>query len=185
MQIRIESPRQRDVIALIDALDAFQKPLYPPESHYGIDIDALCAPEVVFLVARDAEGQAVACGGVLVQPLDGDCVGELKRMFTRPECRGQGISRRLLARLEQEAAARGATRLLLETGCRQDAAIALYTRMGFQRRGRFGSYPDDPLSIFMEKPIPGPGAGAPTGAEAAAQRPAPPASPSPSPPPAP
>ena len=40
LRIRIERPDQPDVRALIDALDAYQKPLYPPESHHGIDIDA-------------------------------------------------------------------------------------------------------------------------------------------------
>jgi len=46
MHIALEPPAQPDVIALIDELDAYQKPLYPLESHYGFDIDALAQPHV-------------------------------------------------------------------------------------------------------------------------------------------
>ncbi len=41
--------------------------------------------------------------------------------------------------------------LRLETGIKQDAAIALYEKNGFARIGYFGDYPNDPLSVFMEK----------------------------------
>ena len=47
MQIAFESPRQPDVVALIEELDAYQRPLYPAESHHGIDIDQLDAPHVL------------------------------------------------------------------------------------------------------------------------------------------
>ena len=43
--VRPESADQAEVRALIDALDAYQKPLYPPESHHGIDLAALSRPE--------------------------------------------------------------------------------------------------------------------------------------------
>ncbi|MGI9311875.1 MAG: hypothetical protein ACR2P7_10210, partial [bacterium] len=44
--------------------------------------------------------------------------------------------------------------LRLETGVHQAAAIGLYARLGFIRRGPFGDYADDPLSVFMEKKLP-------------------------------
>lgn len=40
---------------------------------------------------------------------------------------------------------------MLETGIHSHEALALYKRCGFARRGRFGSYSDDPLSVFMER----------------------------------
>jgi putative acetyltransferase len=43
--------------------------------------------------------------------------------------------------------------LRLETGIKQEPAIRLYESAGFRRRGPFGSYRDDPLSVFMEKPL--------------------------------
>lgn len=150
MPIALESPDQPDVIALIDELDAYQKPLYPAESHHGIDIAALCRPNVLFAVARDEAGTALACGAIVLEPGH----GELKRMFTRPAQRGRGLARALLQRLEAEASMRGCTRFVLETGILQPEAIALYERLGYRRRGPFGDYVEDPNSLFMEKALP-------------------------------
>jgi putative acetyltransferase len=156
MQIALEPANQPDVIALIEALDAYQKPLYPAESHHGIAITALSQPEVLFAVARDEAGQAVACGAIVL----GAEYGELKRMFTLPSQRGKGVAGRLLALLEQSAVQRGCQHLMLETGPLQPEALAFYARRGFQRRGPFGDYWDDPHSVFMEK---APGGSSPTG----------------------
>ncbi|TXC66478.1 GNAT family N-acetyltransferase [Piscinibacter aquaticus] len=150
MRIALEPADQPDVLALIEALDAYQMPLYPLESHHGIDIAALSAPNVIFAVARDAAGRAVACGAIVLEA----GYGELKRMFTRPECRGQGLARALLQRLETEAASRGCRDFMLETGYLQHEAIALYERLGYCRRGPFGPYTEDPNSVFMHKRAP-------------------------------
>lgn len=74
-------------------------------------------------------------------------------MFVRPACRGQGLGQALLAFLETQAAAHGCRQLLLETGVSQPEALGLYQRAGYVRRGPFGSYTDDPLSVFMSKPL--------------------------------
>lgn len=147
LHIALEPANQPDVIALIDALDAYQKPLYPAESHHGIDIAALSRPEVIFAVARNADGQAVACGAIVLSAEH----GELKRMYTLPSQRGQGVAGQLLALLQQSAMARGCRRFVLETGPLQPEALAFYERQGFVRRGPFGDYWDDPNSVFMEK----------------------------------
>ncbi|WPH16645.1 GNAT family N-acetyltransferase [Variovorax paradoxus] len=147
MQIAIENPGQPDVIQLIDDLDAYQKPLYPPESHYGIDIAALSAAHVLFAVARDEAGMAIGCGALVMNA----GYGELKRMYVRPQNRGQGVATKVLGFLEAEAAVRGCAVFRLETGVRQPEALAFYARAGYARRERFGDYPDDPLSVFMQK----------------------------------
>lgn len=147
MLITLEHPDQPEVVALIDELDAFQKPLYPPECHYGIDMAALSQPNVLFAVARDAAHRAQGCGAIVL----GTELGELKRMYVRPACRGQGVARRLLAFLEQSAMARGCRAFALETGIYQPQALALYAAAGYQRCGPFGGYPDDPFSVFMRK----------------------------------
>ena len=72
-------------------------------------------------------------------------------MFVRPQARGLGIGRRLLAALEAHAVAAGLTVLRLETGVSQPEALGLYEGTGYKRRGPFGSYTADPLSVFMEK----------------------------------
>ena len=147
LRITLEPPGQPEVIALIDELDAYQKPLYPPESHHGIDIRALSQENVLFAVARSAAGEAVACGAIVLQP----GYGELKRMFTRPALRGRGVARALLAFLESEAQARGCKQFMLETGHLQPEALALYARCGYERRGPLWEFADDPKSVFMAK----------------------------------
>jgi ribosomal protein S18 acetylase RimI-like enzyme len=53
--------------------------------------------------------------------------------------------------LAAHARARDIGLVRLETGIHQHEAIALYEAMGFRRVGRFGGYPDDPLSVFFER----------------------------------
>jgi putative acetyltransferase len=147
MPVSLESPDQPGVIQLIAELDAYQDTLYPPESRHALDLASLCEPHVVFAVARDAQGRAVGCGAVVLGPEH----GELKRMYVHPHSRGRGVAAELLAVLESHAAGRGCTWFVLETGPRQPEALAFYARSGYTRRERFGSYRDDPLSVFMEK----------------------------------
>jgi putative acetyltransferase len=150
MRIALERADQPEIVALIDALDAYQMPMYPPESHHGIDLAALGQPNVLFAVARDDAGTALACGAIV---LESD-FGELKRMFVQPAQRGRGIARALLVFLETQAAARGCARFTLETGYLQYEAIALYRRAGYVECEPFGAYQRDPHSVFMHKEVP-------------------------------
>jgi putative acetyltransferase len=149
VRVAIERPDLPEAVALIDALDAYQKPLYPAESHHGIDIAALLQPGVVFALARTADGQAVGCGAFV--PEGG--WAELKRMYVLPGHRGQGVARELLAFLEAEAVRRGIGVMRLETGNLQPQALRFYESAGYLRRGPFGDYDDDPHSVFMEKAL--------------------------------
>ena len=149
MRVALESPDQPEVIQLIAELDAYQDTLYPPESRHALDLASLKQPHVLFAVARDASGQACGCGAVVL----GDEYGEVKRMYVATSQRGAGVARQVLALLEDQARARGCVRLMLETGPRQPEALAFYASMGYERRGPFGDYRDDPLSVFMHKRI--------------------------------
>jgi putative acetyltransferase len=144
-----ESPNQPEVIALIEALDAYANSLYPPESNHLLDVASLRAPSVTFLVARDA-GEAVACGGVLRDPRGW---GEVKRMYVRRDQRGRGTGRRVLTGIEGVARSARLPLLRLETGIHNSDALALYRRAGFTECGPFGDYAPDPLSVFMEKRV--------------------------------
>lgn len=149
MSIAIERPDQADVIRLIEEPDAHQIPLYPIESHHGVDIGALCRPNVVFAVARSGDGRAVGCGAMV----PGVAYGELKRMYVCPDSRGGGIGRALLAFLESHARAKGLKVVKLETGGRQSAAIGLYSRSGYVTCAPFGEYVEDSNSVFMSKDL--------------------------------
>ena len=147
--LQVESPRQADVVRLLEALDAYQSSLYPPESNHFLDVEALSAPEVRFFVARRG-GQALGCAALRVDPAG---YGELKRMFVAPEARGLRLGRRLLDRIEEEARSTGLRCVRLETGIHQPEALGLYRSAGYVERAAFGDYRPDPLSVFMEKSL--------------------------------
>ncbi|WP_426102227.1 GNAT family N-acetyltransferase [Massilia sp. TSP1-1-2] len=147
MHIAIESPDQADVIALIADLDAYQDSLYPPESRYAMDLSSLTKPNVRFAVARDGEGRAQGCGAIVFYA----GYGELKRMYVRPESRGQGVARAILTVLEACARQDGMRSFKLESGPHQGAALAFYASCGYATCGRYGDYKVDPNSVFMGK----------------------------------
>ncbi|RAY12563.1 GNAT family N-acetyltransferase [Actinomadura craniellae] len=111
------------------------------EAPQGID------PEATFLVARIGR-EPVGCAGLL--PL-GPRMAEVTRMYVRPIHRGQGISRLLLARVEDLAREREVRRLRLETGDLQPESIGLYQSAGYTRVPAYGRYVGSPLSLCFEK----------------------------------
>jgi putative acetyltransferase len=147
--IDFESPDQPDVIALVAELDAYQDSLYPPESRHALDLTSLKQDDVLCAVARDETGMALACAALVL----GADYSEIKRLYVHPRGRGQGLARKLLARLEARALEAHCTLIRLETGPYQPAALALYAGAGYERRGPFGDYADDPLSVFMQKQL--------------------------------
>ena len=112
-------------------------------------MEALKQPNVLFAVARDDTSVVIGCGAVVLF----DDYGELKRMFVPPAQRGRGVAKAIMAYLETHAVQRNCSLLRLETGIHQPEAHGLYARAGYARRGPYGDYPDDPLSVFMEKKI--------------------------------
>ena len=153
-RLALESPRQDAVIRLLDALDAYQSALYPAESNHFLDVDSLAGPDVRFFVAR-LDGEAVGCGALRIyHHTERGGYGELKRMYVAPATRGTGLGRRLVAALEAEARRLGVRRLVLETGVRQAAALALYRATGFRPIPLYGEYCLSPeTSVCMGKEI--------------------------------
>ncbi len=156
IQVGPGRPDHPQVRVLLDALDAYLASLYAPEDNHILDLGALKAPEVDFLVAWH-DGEAVGCGAARRMPGEPDTAGrpygEIKRMMVAPVHRGHGIAGRLLQALEARLAGHGVGLALLETGRDQHAAVRLYERCGYRRRGPFGGYPDNGLSWFYEKPL--------------------------------
>jgi putative acetyltransferase len=144
-----ERPDTADASALIAELEAHLVPLYPTESRHGYSIEKLIAEAVAFFVVRD-DGTPAGCGGIRI--FDSE-YGELKRMYVRPQYRGQGFAKLMLDHFADYARSQGVGLLRLETGIYQRAAIGLYERMGFRSIPPFGDYKEDPLSRFYEKQI--------------------------------
>jgi len=123
---------------VIAALNAELAAMYdePGANHFGLDPSEVAEGRGAFLVVS-RDGVAVGCGALRL--LDAD-TAELKRMYVAPETRGTGLGRRLVAALETEARALGVRRLVLETGIRQLAALALYRATGFDPISLYGEY---------------------------------------------
>jgi putative acetyltransferase len=116
-----------------------------PDSEPGPKPSA--ADITVFYVAYDGD-EPVGCGGL--RQLD-ENHGEIKRMYVVPHRRGAGVSKAILAHLEEEARRRGWERLVLETGEEQPDAVRFYEREGYARIPNFGYYADSALSLCYEK----------------------------------
>jgi GNAT superfamily N-acetyltransferase len=71
-------------------------------------------------------------------------VGEIKRVYVRPEGRGQGIGRRLTRAALDEAKRLGYHRVVLDTLPSMGSAVALYRKMGFR-----------PIPAYWKHPVPG------------------------------
>lgn len=146
--INLETPRQKEVLNLIKLLDEHQSSLYPAESNHLLDIKSLESSDVRFFVARYRKA-VVGCGALKIYKTAG--YGEVKRMFVDLNMRRKKIGKKILECIIDEAKKERLNCLRLETGIYQPEAISLYEKAGFTKRGPFGEYKPDPLSIFMEK----------------------------------
>lgn len=145
----LESPRQNDVIDLLERGEVFARSRYPVDSCYLLDVDELEADGVSVFVARDG-GDAL---GMVALVDRGDGSGEIKRLFVHDRARGRGVAGGLLDSLEAQARSRGIRTVQLETGTKQPEAVALYEKHGYRHIPNFGQYVGDETSICMEKEL--------------------------------
>ena len=134
---------------LIEEVQAEYVERYGGPDEAPVDPSDFAPPHGVFVVGWESCA-LVGCGGVRVTEPG---IAELKRMYVRQAARRRGIARQLLARVEDEARALGATTLRLETGLRQPEAIALYTSAGYVATEPFGYYAGHPNSRHFAKQL--------------------------------
>lgn len=149
VSIAIETPLQDDVRGLVDRLNDHLLPLSPLEFQFKMTVEQMADSATTLFVARDEAGKAVGMGAL---KMHGPELGEVKRMYTVPEVRGQRVGRQLLERIVGLAQERNLPVVMLETGTGEGMAEAhrLYTRHGFVPRGPFLDYPDSEWSAFFE-----------------------------------
>jgi putative acetyltransferase len=156
-RLRIEAvdPQGTDALALLHeaALDA--RALYPelfaPDAPLPTNPPA--EPGCIYLVGYAGSGEPVGCAAL--RPID-RLTAEVRRVYVLKTQRGGGVARRLMAQLEDEALKLGYAELRLETGIRQQPAMALYESLGYRRIPPFGPYVGDPTSVCFAKTLPVP-----------------------------
>lgn len=121
--------------------------LYPGSTINGIVTDEFEREGGYFVIARD-EDLAMGCGGF--RPVDERCA-EIKRMFVRRAARRRGFGRLILRHLESEARRRGFRTIVLETGCQNAEARALYESEGYFPIPAFLGYVGIPISRCYAK----------------------------------
>lgn len=150
--IAVESALQDDVRAMIAEVNAHMRPLTPTEFQFQMTAEQIAESDTTLFVLRDAAGCALGMGALKVH--DGE-LGEVKRMYTRPQIRGAGHGRTILEAVEKLAREKGLARLVLETGEAPgfEAAWRVYERDGFAQCGAVLDYPDSGYSRFYEKKL--------------------------------
>jgi putative acetyltransferase len=150
VSIATETPLSDDVRALVQALNAFTFELTPAEYRHHMTVEQMAQPDTTLLVARDANGAPLGMGA-LRRHADG--VGEVKRMYVKPQAQGRGVGGAILARIEELAREEGFTRLVLETGSNFDAARRIYERGAFRPCAQVLDYPPSPWTAFYAKEL--------------------------------
>jgi GNAT superfamily N-acetyltransferase len=105
-------------------------------------------PRGILLVAADGDCRLAM---IALRPLEG-AIAEMKRLYVRPEARGRGLARQLIARLCDEARRLNYTELRLDTLPMMGEAQALYEACGF---ADIAPYYDTPIrgTRFMSKTL--------------------------------
>jgi GNAT superfamily N-acetyltransferase len=108
-------------------------------------------PTGCFLLARN-DGQPAGC--VAFRPIDVDTV-ELKRMYVRPDQRGNGIGLALVRALLDVARAQGRQKVVLDSYHTMTGAHAIYRSVGFRDVEPPADFPAHFLGrvVFMELPL--------------------------------
>jgi putative acetyltransferase len=151
MEIREDDLSEIATIRLLEGHLENMKRITPPESVHALGVEALRSPEITLWSAWEGDA-LLGCGALRVL---GPASGEIKAMRTDEAHRRKGVGSRILEHIIREARRRGYRYLYLETGAMPDFAPgrALYTRYGFEVRGPFGDYKEDPNSVFMVKEL--------------------------------
>lgn len=138
-----------DAVALRDAMTVEVGALYGEEpAHANRDGSGGVDPRSVAATVLVYDGE-VPIGHAALRRLDGEL--EIKRMYVPPSHRGTGIAEELMVAMEQIAREGGASRVVLHTGTKQRAAIALYERHGYRAIPVYPPYVGLPNSLCFEK----------------------------------
>lgn len=134
VELRPASPADAESQAILADYFALRAEGFPGGTYSPVfpTASAFAPPAGIFLLAGPV-GAAVGCGGIRrLEDSDAGIRYEVKHLFLRPQARGHGGGRAILAELEHRAREWGAAELVLDTHHTLEAAGALYARSGFE-----------------------------------------------------
>ncbi len=147
ISVTIETPRQHEVVHLLEKSVAYIRSLYPEEQAHTFKMEELTRKRSKFFVVRHQQSnKAIGCGAYIGC---GRRVVELKHMFVDASSRGLGAGRALLAYIEKIAVEDGVKKIILETSQKQVDAIGLYKAFGYVECDPYTDYHQE--DIFMQK----------------------------------
>lgn len=148
MELRVDNLESEEVAEFLEQHIQDMRATSPPESVHALDLNGLRKPEITFWTVYDA-GRLIGCGAL--KEID-SFNGEVKSMRVHACTRGKGVGSKLLNHIIEVAKTRGYRALKLETGSMAffEPAKNLYVKHGFLYCEPFGSYVEDPNSVFME-----------------------------------
>jgi len=116
------------------------------------DLPGIFAPPKGRFLMADIEGRVVGCGAL--KPID-ESTCELKRLFVRPDARGEGVGLALVERVIRDARQIGYKRIILDSHKLMHAAHHVYRTVGFKDVAPWENFPEalKPEVVFMEKDL--------------------------------
>ncbi|MBB5829528.1 GNAT family N-acetyltransferase [Micromonospora carbonacea] len=108
-------------------------------------------PHGHFVVAYH-RGAPAGCGGYRWYERTAGTI-EIKKLYALPDARGLSIGSTILSSLEEHAGARGARRIILETGVRNHAAIRLFHAIGYRPIARYVAIRDPKINRAFAKSL--------------------------------
>lgn len=131
---------------LVEKLDAELKILDGEEHLFYAQLNKTNDLSQVVLVFEN--DSCIACGALREYEKKGM---QVKRMYVLPTHRNKGIASMVLHELEDWAKELNCNFLVLETGKKQQAAMHLYERSGYQIISNYGKYKGMENSVCYEK----------------------------------
>jgi putative acetyltransferase len=137
-----------DFHLLVAQLNAHFAPLNGEKDDFYAQYNKVDALKHVIVVYHN--DMPVGCGAIKAFS---DKTMEIKRMYVKPEQRGQGIASAILTELENWAKTLGYSETILETLKNQEDVVRMYAKNGYQVMPNYGQYAGVESSICMNKNI--------------------------------
>lgn len=115
----------------LDSIMALENEIYPDDAWSAENMAGELTGEFRYYLVAIADDDAIDAYAGLLAPL-GTGQGDIQTVTVAPRARRQGLGRKLVLALLQEARRRGAEELFLEVRFENENAIALYASLGFE-----------------------------------------------------